>query len=187
MPLLVRSLHHTNSFIILFRCHLNKFNNCLILIIITISRFFFSWFVFTDTALIFFLFLVLLLFLFRWFLVYIICSWFVITAIALLVFLFFVLFLLLFKWLLAYFLNSFNCCFLIFYLENNNFVIRKFNIKMFPRQSLKRFSFTFCVKSSDSIFFLFGLSRGKYFLIHLEIAKRPKKWNYTVEILFKTR
>ena len=185
MPLLVGSLHHTNSFIILFRSHLNKFNNCLILIIITISRFFFSWFVFTAFVLFLFLILVLLLFLFRWFLVCIIYSWFVITAIALLVFLFFVLFLLLFKWLLAYFLYSFNCCFLIFYLENNNFVIKKFNIKMFPRQSLKRF--TFRVKSSDSIFFLFGLLRGKYCLIHLEIAKSPKKWNYTVEILFKTR
>ena len=28
---------------------------------------------------------------------------------------------------------------------------------------------------------------GKYYLIHLEIVKRPKKWNYNVEILFKTR
>ena len=61
------------------------------------------------------------------------------------------------------------------------------------RQSLKRF--TFCVKSSDSIFFLLGLSpivnwfdikslsRGKYCLIHLEIVKRPKKGNYYVEIM----
>ena len=27
--------------------------------------------------------------------------------------------------------------------------------------------------------------RGKYWLIHLEIVKRPKKWNYKVEILLK--
>ena len=75
------------------------------------------------------------------------------------------------------------------------------NSLFFPRQSLKRF--TFCVKSSDSIFFLFGfllssinwtwkvnllsLSRGKYCLIHLKMVKRPKKLNCNVEILFKTR
>ena len=70
-----------------------------------------------------------------------------------------------------------------------------------PRQSLKRFAFR--VKLSNSIFFLLGLSPivkliwhekqiflsivcGKYCLIHLEIVKRPKKWNYNVEILFKT-
>ena len=29
--------------------------------------------------------------------------------------------------------------------------------------------------------------RGKYYLIHLEIVKRPKKLNYNVEILFKIR
>ena len=28
---------------------------------------------------------------------------------------------------------------------------------------------------------------GKYYSIHLEILKRPKKWNYNVEISFKTR
>ena len=72
----------------------------------------------------------------------------------------------------------------------------------FSRQSLK--IFTVRVKLSDSIFFLLGLSpivkliwhekqfflillRGKYCLIHLEIVKRPNKWNYNVEILFKTR
>ena len=72
----------------------------------------------------------------------------------------------------------------------------------FPRQSLN--IFTFRVKLSDSIFFLLSLSpivqliwhekqiflsilRGKYCLIHLEIEKRPKKLNYNVEILFKTR
>ena len=72
-------------------------------------------------------------------------------------------------------------------------------IIVYPRQSLKRFSFR--VKLSDSIFFLLGLSpivkliekqiflsilRGKYCLIHLQIVKRPKKLNYNVEILFKT-
>ena len=48
-----------------------------------------------------------------------------------------------------------------------------------PRQSIKKF--TFCVKSSDLIFFLLGLSpivnlsllRGKYCLISLEIVKIP--------------
>ena len=61
---------------------------------------------------------------------------------------------------------------------------------LFPRQSLKRF--TFRVKSSDSTFFLLGLSpivnkfdkkmnlfkpfSGKFCLIHLEIVKRPKKF-----------
>ena len=54
------------------------------------------------------------------------------------------------------------------------------NKRYFPRQSLKKF--TFCVKLSDSIFFLLGhlqiflsILRGKYYLIHLEIVKRPKK------------
>ena len=32
-----------------------------------------------------------------------------------------------------------------------------------------------------------SLLRGKYCLIHLEIVMRPKKCNYNVEILFKTR
>ena len=40
---------------------------------------------------------------------------------------------------------------------------------IFPRQSLKRF--TFCVKSIVSIFFFLGLSRKKYCLIHLENCK----------------
>ena len=61
--------------------------------------------------------------------------------------------------------------------------------KFIPRQSLKRF--TFCVKLSDPIFFLSGLSpivklishekqiflsilHGKYCVIHLKIVKRPK-------------
>ena len=62
---------------------------------------------------------------------------------------------------------------------------------VFQRQSLKKFAFR--VKSSDSIFFLLGLSpivnkfdiksfsflrsplRGKYCLNHLEILKRHKK------------
>ena len=72
---------------------------------------------------------------------------------------------------------------------------------LFPRQSLERF--TSRVKSSDSIFFLLGLSpivnyfeieskslsifRGRYCFIHLEILQRPKKGNYYVKILFKTR
>ena len=60
--------------------------------------------------------------------------------------------------------------------------------KYFARQSLKKN--TFRVKSSNSIFFLLGLSsivnyfdikskffevvlRGKYYLINLEIVKRP--------------
>ena len=60
----------------------------------------------------------------------------------------------------------------------------------FPRQSLK--IFTFRVKLSDSIFFLLShspfvklikrekylflsLLRGKYYLIHLEIVRRPNK------------
>ena len=75
---------------------------------------------------------------------------------------------------------------------------------MFLRQSLKIKRFGFRVKLSDSIFFFLGLSpivklilhekqiflsilRGKYYLIHWEIVKIPKKWNYNVEILFKTR
>ena len=71
----------------------------------------------------------------------------------------------------------------------------------FPRQILK--IFTFRVKLSDSIFFLFWLShivkliwhekkiflnlllRVKYCLIHLEIIKRPKKLNNNVEIYSK--
>ena len=74
-----------------------------------------------------------------------------------------------------------------------------YNEIIFPLQSLERF--TFLVKLSDSIFFLLGLSpivkliwhekqiflsilRGKYYLIHLEIVKRPKKRNYNFEILF---
>jgi hypothetical protein len=32
-----------------------------------------------------------------------------------------------------------------------------------------------------------SILRGKYCLIHLKIVKRPKKWNYNVEISFKTR
>ena len=65
----------------------------------------------------------------------------------------------------------------------------------FPRQSLKIFMyFLYQIK------FLLGLSpfvkliikskrkrRGKYCLIQIEIVKRPKKFNYNVEILFKTR
>ena len=79
---------------------------------------------------------------------------------------------------------------------------REGKIFFFLLQSLKRF--TFRVKSSDSIFFLLGRSpivkliwnekqillsilRGKYCLIHLEIVKRPNKWNYNVQIIFKTR
>ena len=76
-----------------------------------------------------------------------------------------------------------------------------FSENNFPCQSLKRFAFR--VKLSDLIYFLLGLSPivkliwhekqiflsilcGKYCLIHLEIIKRRKKWNYNVEILFKT-
>ena len=72
--------------------------------------------------------------------------------------------------------NSFPFC-----IYNQN------KIKYFPRQSLEKI--TFCVISSDSIFFLFGispiarqlishkkqillsLSRGKYCFIHLENCK----------------
>ena len=72
--------------------------------------------------------------------------------------------------------------------------------KCFLRQSLNMF--TFHIKLGDSIFFLLGLSPivklilyekknvlsllcGKYFLIHLEIIKISKKWNYNIEILLK--
>ena len=52
-------------------------------------------------------------------------------------------------------------------------------INIFPRQSLKRF--TFRVKLSDSMFFLLGLSPN----VNKFDIKRPKKWNYFVEIFFK--
>ena len=71
-----------------------------------------------------------------------------------------------------------------------------YNLRIyFPHQSLKRF--TFCVKSSDLIFFMFGFSPivnqfdKKINLIKPFTQKilfnLLKKCNYYVEILFKTR
>ena len=60
---------------------------------------------------------------------------------------------------------------------------------IFLLQSLK--IFTFRVKSSDSMFFLLGLSHIVYiifsvhiFFIQLELVKRLEKWIYYVEILY---
>ena len=69
----------------------------------------------------------------------------------------------------------------------------------FPRQSLKIFMYfsykikglnIFLVRSSPFVKLIMKSKRKrreKYCLIQIEIVKRPKKINYNVEILFKTR
>ena len=75
--------------------------------------------------------------------------------------------------------------------------------KYFSRQSLKRFRYFLCQINRLNIFLLglfpiikliwheklifLSILREKYCLSRLEILKRPKKLNYNVEILFKSR